>query len=272
MAGEETRRPVVSRFVLEYLGLEPGAVNDVMLVCVRFSFRTESLFNAIHTVQSLFTAPIRYMINTSNNSQLLVRCSNPVDTYLLGSDRIMFKHDDKLIICIKVQTLSLMPPSEDSFFYGNVQQFLAVHEGMDILNYPRGFGTPPEDVELHQNPTLSATTMWILGVEEGPADCLLRVELKYFAGPKDFVYALRVANLPDVKWAVDEEGSLYLKFSSRYAFDYTSINHFFICARLMLKFYKVATVRKRHPAFDGSFKSIYSRQNINDTWAVVESA
>jgi hypothetical protein len=40
----------------------------------------------------------------------------------------------------------------------------------------------------------------------------------------------------------------------------------------MLKFYKVDTVRKKHPAFDGSFKPIYSRQNINDTWAVVDSA
>lgn len=237
----------------------------MMLVCVRFSSHPESLFNAIHTVQSLFTAPISYVINTANRAQLLVKYNNPSNAQMLYSDKIMFKHDDKLIRCIKVEILRLMSPNEDSFFYSNVQQFLVVHKGVDVLNYPRGFGTSPEDVEYHRNPTLSATTMWILGVQEGLADCLLKVELKYLASPKYLVYALCVADLPDVKWAVDEDGSLYLKFCSHFASDYTSINHFFICGRLMLKFHRVATIRKRLRACDASFKPIYSRRNSNDT-------
>ncbi|KAM0870481.1 hypothetical protein ACQ4PT_039988 [Festuca glaucescens] len=118
-------------------------------------------------------------------------------------------------------------------------------------------------MEDHQNPSLSASTMWILGVEEGVGDCLLKVEIKYLAIPKDFVYALRVANIPDVKWAVDEDGSLYMKFRNHLESDFTSIHHFFIGGRMMLKFHRVVTTRKIHPVFDGSMKPICSSIQIN---------
>jgi hypothetical protein len=83
--------------------------------------------------------------------------------------------------------------------------------------------------------------------------------------PKDFVYALRVANIPNVKWVVDEDGSMYMKFQDRLHSDFTAIHHFFVGGRMMVKFHKVVTVRKRHHVFDSSFKPIYGRRNRNDT-------
>jgi hypothetical protein len=110
MASGETRRPVVSRFLLEYLGIQHGAVTDVLLVYVRFLPETRSIFNVMHIVKSLVTAPISYVINSSDCAQLLVRCSNPYDVDKLDSDRVMLRHNDKFIKCIKVDSLSLMPP------------------------------------------------------------------------------------------------------------------------------------------------------------------
>jgi hypothetical protein len=85
-------------------------VTDVLLFYVRFSSETRNIFNAMHIVKSLVTAPISYVINSSDRAQLLVRCSNPYDVDKLDSDRVMLRHDDKFIKCIKVESLRLMPP------------------------------------------------------------------------------------------------------------------------------------------------------------------
>ncbi|KAM0887850.1 hypothetical protein ACQ4PT_028729 [Festuca glaucescens] len=98
-------------------------------------------------------------------------------------------------------------------------------------------------MEAHRNPSMSASTMWTLGVMEGTVDSLLKVEIKYLPSPEDFVYALRVGNIPNVKWAVDEDGSMYMKFQDCLHSDFTAIHHFFVGGRIMLKFHKVVTVK-----------------------------
>jgi hypothetical protein len=61
---EEPGNPMVSRFVMDYLNLQPGPVTSVLLVCVHFCLAPEEIFHALHTVKSLATAPITYIVNT----------------------------------------------------------------------------------------------------------------------------------------------------------------------------------------------------------------
>lgn len=268
-SNEDTRNPEVSRFVLEYLNIQPGPVFGVLMICVPWSSEPESIFHALHVVKSLATGPITYVVNGSREAQLMVRCSNINDAEMLDSDRVMFKFDDKFIKCVKLESVRMMAAIEDSFYYANTQQFLRVHEGLDVHNYPRGYTSEMEDINHHTNPTLSASTMRSLGVQEGFVDRLLKVDIKYFTRPRDFLYALRVANLPNTVFAVDEDGTMYMNFQSTLGADMTSIHHFFVGGYKMIKFYKAVNVNKRHRAFDSSLKPIYFRRDRHDDWTAV---
>lgn len=263
---EESRNPMVSRLVMDYLSLQPGPVIGVLLVCVRFSSSPEAIFHALHTVKALTTAPINYVVNSTRHAQLIVRCTNPVDALNLDYTRGTFKFNDTLIKCINLETISMLPYDEDDVYSCTVEHFLACHEGNSIMHYPRGFGTAIEDMDLHYYPTLSATTMDILGVQEGPSDSLLRVEIKYFGRLRDFLYAIRVANLPNHKFAVHQDGTMYMKYRTTFEAHYTSIHHFYVGGHMMIKFYRVAYVNKRIAALDASFMPIYFRASIDDAW------
>ena len=121
-----------------------------------------------------------------------------------------------------------------------------------------------EDIDQHLNPTMSASSMRTLGVEEGEGDRLLKVDIKYLGRPRDFLYALYVTNLLGAKFAVDQDGSLYMKFQTKLESDITSIYHILVRRYTMIKFYKVVSVKKRNAYFDDSLKTIYSRASRED--------
>jgi hypothetical protein len=146
---------------MEYLSLQPGPVTGVLLVCVRFLLAPGAIFHALHTVKSLATAPITYIVNSARNAQLLVRCTNPIDALRVSYTRAMLKFDDKLIKCINLESISLLPYDEDGALS---KEFLACQEDIPLLNYPRGYGSSMEDMDLHYYPTMSATTVDILVV------------------------------------------------------------------------------------------------------------
>ncbi|KAM0863531.1 hypothetical protein ACQ4PT_044520 [Festuca glaucescens] len=64
-----------------------------------------------------------------------------------------------------------------------------------------------DDMDLHLNPTMSASTMNTLGLQEGSVDRLLKVDIKYLGTARDFLYVLRIANIPNAQFAVDEDGT-----------------------------------------------------------------
>lgn len=266
---EESRRPVLSRFVLEFLGLQPGPVTGVLLVTVLGSSQPEAIFHALHNVKSLVTGPISYVVNSSQRAQLIVRCTNPAYSERLDIERVTFKHDDKVIMCFNLQSVSFLPLGEDNFYQINVQEFFARQEGLSIFNYPRGFSGVMYDMDLHLNPTLSASTMGTLGLQEGFVDRLLKVDIKYLGIARDFLYVLRIANIPNAQFVVDEDGSMYMKFQNRLESDMTAMYHFFVERRMMIKFYKVLSMKKRNVHFDSSVLPIYWRARRGDTWSPI---
>jgi hypothetical protein len=60
---EESRRPVVSHFVLDYLRLQSGPVSGVLLVCAPFCSDPACIFHVLHIVKTMVSAPITYVIN-----------------------------------------------------------------------------------------------------------------------------------------------------------------------------------------------------------------
>jgi hypothetical protein len=126
-----------------------------------------------------------------------------------------------------------------------------------------------EDIDLHLNPTLSVSTMEGLGIDEGSVDCLLKVDINYLGRPRDFLFALRIASYPYFRFAVDQDGSMYMRFQSNTESDITAMYHFFVGRRLMVKFYKVITVKKRNHHFDVSGETIWWRAHIEDTWSAI---
>jgi hypothetical protein len=85
-----------------------------------------------------------------------------------------------------------------------------------------------------------------LGIDEGSVDCLLKVDINYLGRPRDFLFALRIASYPYFRFAVDQDGSMYMRFQSNTESDITAMYHFFVGRRLMVKFYKVISVKKHN--------------------------
>ena len=224
---EETRNPALSRFVMGYLGLQPGQVDGVMLVCVHMSSQPENIFHALHTVKKLVTGSITYIVNSTPRAQLVVKCSHPWDADRLDYSNGIFKFDDIFIKCIKLASVALLPVEDDEIFQSSIQDFHASAEDIDVL-YPRGYTTVMEEMELHLNPYLSASTMETLGLEEGNVERLVKVNIQYIGGPNEFLYALRIANFPFFRFAVDEDGSMYIRFQGRAESDMIAMHHFFV--------------------------------------------
>jgi hypothetical protein len=76
------------------------------------------------------------MVNSTRHAQLVVRCNNPNDAEVLDYSRGLFKFDDKLIKCIKVHSVGLLPEEEDDIQTASIQNFPHSAEGHSILNYP----------------------------------------------------------------------------------------------------------------------------------------
>jgi hypothetical protein len=191
---------------------------------------------------------------------------------VLDYSRGLFKFDDKLIKCIKVHSVGLLPEEEEEeedIQTTSIQNFHHSAEGHSVLHYPPGYSSLMEDMDFHLHPTLSVSTMEALGIDEGIIDCVLKVDIKYLGRPRDFLFALRIASYPYFRFAVDQDGTMYMRFQSNTECDCTAMYHFFVGRCLMVKFYKVISVKKRNRHFDVPGETIWWRARTEHTWSAI---
>lgn len=124
-----------------------------------------------------------------------------------------------------------------------IKTFPAHNEGITCTGYPRGYSDLLKDMD-HRNPTLSVSTLRILGIEEGPVSNVVKAYLKYQFSPREYAVALHtIAFQGRFKFAVDQDGCLYLRFDRERDAEIQALLHH-SCAGCFVKFYKVASVKK----------------------------
>jgi hypothetical protein len=57
---DEYRRPAMSRFVLEYLGVAPGPVDDLLIVRNMFCHNPGGIYVVQHVLRSLVPSSMKY--------------------------------------------------------------------------------------------------------------------------------------------------------------------------------------------------------------------
>ena len=62
---------------------------------------------------------------------------------------------------------------------------------------------------------------------------------------------------------------MYIRFQDKDQSKMIAMHHFFVGGHLMVKFYKVASVKKRHVRFDASGQTIWWRAKDGDTWSAI---
>ena len=114
-----------------------------------------------------------------------------------------------------------------------------------FTGYPTGYSDFGDDLELIKNPTLSATAMKILGVEEGPVSDVVKAHIKYQRNAQDYMVALRgVTFQRRFKFVVDQDEGLYLRFEQERNAELQCLFHK-LCLGKLVKFYRVESVKKR---------------------------
>jgi hypothetical protein len=131
---------------------------------------------------------------------------------------------------------------------------------MAMLEYPSGYSSQADNIEKFQNPSMSSTTMSLLGIHEGEQKGLLNVIIKYLFGAKLIAYAMHV--IPEGfrhKYAIDQDGSFYIKFEDSAVAGGLAATHFFIDNH-MIKFYNVVQVTKLSDYADKANKKISCKE------------
>ena len=151
----ESRRPAVSRVVLDYLRVMPGPVNDVFVVknCSRFS--KDGIFAALHVIKKMLGSDFIYAVNHTREAQLVIRCTVPADAELLDAANVQFKFDHQFIKIYKLASIGSLPQGEDTPFEVPINSFRARTEGNTLLGYPAGYGGDSDNIESHINPEMS---------------------------------------------------------------------------------------------------------------------
>jgi hypothetical protein len=267
---DEYRRPALSRFVLEYLGVAPGPVNDIFVVKNMFCSTTDGLFAAQHVLRTLVSSIFRCIVNQTTEAQLIVRCSIPSDVERLDGENVTFKFDDKFVRFYKIFSVSVAPDEEDVTSHPDIKPFPAFIEGNTVVGYPRGFSDENEDMDNHLNPYIALSTMEALNLGVGDFERMLKVNVKYMNFPGIYLYAIHVIPFKGLfDFAIDQDGSMYVKFNQKEHADYMASMHFFF-ARRMFKFYKLTSLNKKSNFFDKSVCSkIYWRRCTTDQWKEV---
>jgi hypothetical protein len=90
------------------------------------------------------------------------------------------------------------------------------------------------------------TTMSILGIAEGNAEGLVRVNLKYMLSPEYMPHATYVVPWPNsFKFVVDQNSELYMKFHIPIHAELMTKSHFYV-DRFLVKFHSVEIVTKKY--------------------------
>jgi hypothetical protein len=178
---------------------------------------------------------------------------------------MVFKFSDYRVKFLKVDFLDAKSEDEDIFFKDLVQTFpahIAHHRISEqkMLGYPVGYSDDSLNMEAVRNPRMSKTTMSILGIAEGNAQGLVRVNLKYMLSPEYMPHATYVVPWQiSFKFAVDQDSELYMKFHIPIHAEMMTKSHFYIDG-FLVNFHSVETVTKKYWNEDiGKSSPVYCR-------------
>ncbi|KAK1682534.1 hypothetical protein QYE76_043382 [Lolium multiflorum] len=267
---EDTRVPV-SKFLLSKLGLTAGPVTNLFVAKTPFCFEPAGVFKCIHVIFKLVGTEFDFIVNQSRECEVIVRCTTPVASAKLHDVLpLTFKFDEARVKIYKVSSHETLPEDEDIFLKEPAKTFSASMENRSIteqklLGYPVGYSDESLDMESEENIRMTDTAMKILGVSEGSQEGLVRVNLKYLLSPEYIAHAYSVVQFPElVKFAVDYNSKLYMKFNIPMMAEVMTKNHYFV-DRFMIKFYSVKTVKKCSFMEDiGRKCPVYSRLKNED--------
>jgi hypothetical protein len=274
----EVTRVKVSSFTLRQIGAITGPVNDVFLIRTVFCHETHGIFIALHVVKKLIGTDFEFVVNQSRECEIFVRCCSPSSfEKILTALPMVFKFSDYCVKFLKVDFLDAKSEDEDIFFKKPIQTFAAhiAHRRLseqNLLGYPVGYSDDSLNMEAVRNPRMSETTMSILGIAEGNAEGLVRVNLKYMLSPEYMPHATYVVPWPNsFKFAVDQNSELYMKFHIPIHAEMMTKSHFYIDG-FLVKFHSVQTVTKKYWNEDiGKSSPVYSRSRNEDHFEILDA-
>jgi hypothetical protein len=141
-----------------------------------------------------------------------------------------------------------------------------------LLGYPVGYSDDSLNMEAVRNPRMLETTMSILGIAEGNAEGLVRVNLKYMLSPEYMPHATYVVPWPNsFKFTVDQKSELYIKFHIPIHAKIITKSHFYIDG-FLVKFHSVQTVTKKYWNEDiGKSSPVYGRSRNEDHFEILDA-
>jgi hypothetical protein len=191
-------RPSVTRHVLYQLGEKVGPVSGLYMFWLLSTTNIDAIFKVLHVVKTMLTREFEYVVNQSSKIKVFIRASCTADNAILeAAVSKLFQFDFCVIRVIKIHELNIKPVSKDNLLISPVRSFPASYEQllpskMAMYEYPSGYSSQSDNIEKFQNPTMSSTTMSLLGIHEGEQKDLLNVIIKYCFGPKLIAHAMSV--------------------------------------------------------------------------------
>lgn len=275
------RKPQVTQHVLARLGERTGPVNGLFLFRLLGSTGTEGIFTVLHIAKTLLRREFEFVLNDAYEAQVFVRATSTADNDVLESASAKekaFSLAHAVVKIYKIVELNLVPRKEDKLLnmplctYPQEYDHLSV-DRMRQLSYPTGFSCQGDPIEKWKNPHLSETTMNILGVSEGTPAGLTRVVVKYMFRTGTICYPLSV--VPSdfrFKHAVDQDGSLYMKFVDPVNAEAMARRNYFV-DRFMIKFYLVNSVTKCSKYFDkAKTNKVHYRNHPDDSFKPIHTS
>jgi hypothetical protein len=213
----------------------------------------------------MLTREFEYVVNQSSKIKVFIRASCATDNAILAAAvSKLFQFVFCTIKVLKIHELNLKTISKDRLLSSPVRSFATSYDQllpsrMAMHGYPSGYSSQGDNIEKF-HPSMSSTTMSLLGIHEGEQKGLLNVIIKYCFGPKLIAHAMHV--IPEgfrYKHAIDQDGSLYMKFQDSAQAGGLAGTHFFIDNR-MIKFYNVVQVTKLSDYADKANKTISCKE------------
>jgi hypothetical protein len=267
------RRPSVTRHVMSRLGEYPGKVHDLYLFRV-MDTRLDGIFICLALAKKLLTRDFQYTVNQGSKTKVFIRPSGTDDkATLLAASEFKYMLNHYHIKIIKIEELHYKPVSKDFSLNKPVSTFPCSYDHLSVemmteLSYPVGFSSQGDNIDGFCNTIMSETTMSLLGISEGVQSGLLNVIVKYFVQPSTIGLALEVIPTDfEFKYAIDQNGSFYMKFKKPEQAEAIARRHYFIGGK-MIKFCYVRTVEQLDEQDDTGKLSFHKKHHTDDFYVL----
>jgi hypothetical protein len=191
-------RPSVTRHVLSQLAENVGHVSGLYMFWLLSTRNVDAIFKVLHVVKTMLTREFKYVVNQSSKIKVFIRASWIADNAILEAVvSKLFQFDFCTVRVLKIHELNLKTISKDRLLSSPIRSFPASYDQllpsrMAMHGYPSGYSSQGDNIEKFQNPSMSSTTMSLLGIHEGEQKDLLNVIIKYYFGPKLITHAMHV--------------------------------------------------------------------------------